>query len=197
MSIESKKIQRKQLIKIRNNIKSDDLTAKSLIIENRLFDIVSYYGFETVFAFAPFNNEVNIFGLIRRLLKGGIKLALPRVEKNTMNFYSVDNLDSLIKNKMGILEPDITVSQRIAYDIDFYNSLMIVPLLGFDDNLNRIGYGGGYYDRYLTKYPNNKFHITALAYEYQIYNSLPVNENDKPINLIVTETRYINNINPY
>lgn len=50
---------------------------------------------------------------------------------------------------------------------------------------------GGYYDRYLTKCPKDKFHITALAHEYQIFESLPFNENDKTVNLIVTENRCI------
>jgi len=193
MSIEAKKMQRKELIKIRNNIKRDDLTAKSLIIENRLFDIISYYAFETVFAFAPFNNEVNIFGLIRRLLKGGIKLALPRVEKNTMNFYSVDNLDSLIKNKMGILEPDITVSQRIAYDIDFYNSLMIVPLLGFDDNLNRIGYGGGYYDRYLSKHRKRHRKIIGISFEEQHCRHIETEIYDQKLDYVLTDFKVYKN----
>ena len=193
MSIEAKKMQRKELIKIRNNIKRDDLTAKSLIIENRLFDIISYYAFETVFAFAPFNNEVNIFGLIKRLLKGGIKLALPRVEQKTMNFYSVDNLDSLIKNKMGILEPDITVSQRIAYDIDFHNSIMIVPMLGFDDDLNRIGYGGGYYDRYLSEHRKRHRKIIGISFEEQHCNHIETEIYDQKLDYVLTDFKVYKN----
>lgn len=193
MSIESKKIQRKELIKIRNNIKNDDLTAKSLIIENTLFDIISYYGFETVFAFAPFNNEVNIFGLIRRLLKGGIKLALPRVEKNTMNFYSVDNLDSLIKNKMGILEPDIAVSKKADSDYDTHNSLIIVPLLGFDDDLNRIGYGGGYYDRYLSKHRKRHRKIIGISFEEQHCKHIETEIYDQKLDYVLTDFKVYKN----
>ena len=121
MSIEAKKIQRKELIKIRNNIKNDDLTAKSLIIENTLFDIISYYAFETVFAFAPFNNEVNIFGLIKRLLKCGIKLALPRVEKNTMNFHHKFPrlMCSFTKTKSGMAADIMTgIYPSIGKDIE-------------------------------------------------------------------------------
>ena len=193
MSIEAKKIQRKELIKIRNNIKRDDLTAKSLIIENRLFDIVSYYGFETVFAFAPFNNEVNIFGLIKRLLNNKINTALPRVEKKTMNFYFIESLDSLIKNKIGILEPDISGSKRADNTVDTNNSLIIVPLLGFDDSLNRIGYGGGYYDRYLSEHRKRHSIIIGIAFEEQHCDRIETEIHDQKLDCVLTDFKIYTN----
>ncbi len=187
MSAESKKIQRKELIKIRNSIKNGDLIAKSLIIENKLFDMISYYGFETVFAFASFNNEVNIFGLMKRLLGNKIKIALPRVEGRTMNFYFVDDINTLIRNKMGILEPDAGIAKRIENDTDAHNSLMIVPLLGFDDDLNRIGYGGGYYDRYLREHRGRHRSIIGVAFEEQRCDKVETEDCDQKLDFVVTD----------
>ena len=138
--------------------------------------------------------EIPTQGIIHTALNDGKKVALPKIRTGVKDGAEMDfvfiNKDTEYKSGVyGILEP---VSDEFI-DVKGINDRaeMLIPGLCFDIKGRRIGYGGGYYDRYLTKCPKDKFHITALAYEYQIFESLPFNENDKTVNLIVTENRCI------
>ena len=97
-----------------------------------------------------------------------------------MNFYKWSNKDPLKINKFGIPEP---ISSKILYP-----DIMLVPLVGYDDNLNRLGYGGGFYDRYIEKIDKIK-NVTkiGLAFSYQKIKSVPVNQYDKKLDYIITE----------
>ena len=138
--------------------------------------------------------EIPTQGIINTALNDGKKVALPKIRTGVKAGANMDfvfiNKDTEYKSGVyGILEP---VSNEFIDVKDINDRVeMLIPGLCFDIKGRRIGYGGGYYDRYLTKCPKDKFHITALACEYQIFESLPFNENDKPVNLIVTENRCI------
>ena len=180
------------------NLEEDLYNAK--LISDRYLELASYKEAQIIFVYSSMEKEIPTQKIINTAIKDGKKVALPKIITGVkagakMDFVFINKDTEYKSGVYGILEP---VSDEFINVNDIKDKIeMLIPGLCFDLKGRRIGYGGGYYDRYLTKYPNNKFHITALAYEYQIYNSLPVNENDKPINLIVTETRYINNINPY
>jgi 5-formyltetrahydrofolate cyclo-ligase len=99
-----------------------------------------------------------------------------------MNFYRWNYLDILIVNKYGMLEPKILEKQIIP-------DIILVPLLAFDSQNNRLGYGKGYYDIFLNKYlKKNKNIITiGVAFSFQKYNKLPVSNFDVSLNFILTE----------
>ena len=87
--------------------------------------------------------------------------------------------------KNGILEPasdDILEPENCSDNIE-----MLLPGLCFDKRGNRLGYGGGYYDRYLSRFLKKQFHKTAAALSYQIFDSLPVDNSDIPVDMIITE----------
>ena len=97
-----------------------------------------------------------------------------------MNFYKWSKGDPLKINKFGIPEP---VSTRIIYP-----DILLVPLVAYDSNLNRLGYGGGFYDRYIEKIEKIKKVIKiGLAFSFQKISSIPINQYDKRLDSIVTE----------
>ena len=97
-----------------------------------------------------------------------------------MNFFKWSNNEPLKINKFGIPEP---VSSRI-----FYPDILLIPLVAFDSNLNRLGYGEGFYDRYIQKIEKIKKIIKiGLAFSFQKTSSIPVNQHDKRLDFIITE----------
>ena len=164
------------------------------LISDRYLELDSYKEAGIIFVYSAMAKEIPTQGIIHTALNDGKKVALPKIRTGIkagakMDFVFI-NKDTEYKNGVyGILEP---VSNEFIDVKDINDRVeMLIPGLCFDIKGRRIGYGGGYYDRYLTKCPKDKFHITALAYEYQIFESLPFTENDKPVNLIVTENRCI------
>ena len=132
----------------------------------------------------PSNNEVNtleLFKLINK--KKNLVSLLPTISfNNSMKFYRWKYLDTLKVNRYGMLEPLITKNPLIP-------DLMLVPLLAFDSNYNRLGYGKGFYDKFLNKYLKyNKNILTiGVAFSFQKYNKLPASKHDVKLNYILTE----------
>ena len=164
------------------------------LISDRYLELDSYKEAQIIFVYSSMEKEIPTQRIIDTAIKDGKKVALPKIRTGVkagakMDFVFINKDTEYKAGVYGILEPD---SDEFINVNDMSDKIeMLIPGLCFDLRGRRIGYGGGYYDRYLTKYPEDKFHITALAYEYQIFENLPVNENDKPVNLIVTENRCI------
>ena len=129
----------------------------------------------------PSNYEIDDLDILDLLEKKNFKVSLPIIKKdNQMNFYSWSRNDPLKINKFGIPEP---VSSKI-----FYPDILLVPLVAYDSSLNRLGYGGGYYDRYMEKLEKIKKVIKiGLAFSFQKTSSIPINQYDKKLDFIVTE----------
>ena len=109
--------------------------------------------------------------------KLGKSVWFPRVEGSEMNFYLVEQKEDLQPGAYGILEP------TGEYKADGYDGLLIMPGVAFDEECHRIGYGGGFYDKYLEKHPD--LHTIAVAFELQMYRELPFEEHDiKPEKLL-------------
>ena len=134
-------------------------------------------------SYFPASYEVNTNKLlnIKRIKK--IDILLPVLgANNKMNFYKWKKNDILKINKYGMLEPKNLASHSIP-------DVMLVPLLAFDKNYNRLGYGKGYYDRYLNKYLKKykKILTIGIAFSFQKFHKIPVNENDVKLKHILTE----------
>ena len=99
-----------------------------------------------------------------------------------MAFYEWKNKDILKINKYGMLEPEVLTKKEVP-------DIMLVPLLAFDKKNNRLGYGGGFYDRYLNKYLNTFKNImtVGIAFSFQRYHKLPVSKDDVKLNYVLTE----------
>ena len=132
----------------------------------------------------PVNFEVDDLTLLRKFEKNKFIISLPVIKKNfQMDFYKWSFLDPLRVSKYGIPEPEIG---KIIYP-----DILLVPLVAFDKNLNRLGYGGGYYDRIIEKLSKKKNIIKiGLALSVQKINKVPINEHDQKLDFIVTN-KYI------
>ena len=131
---------------------------------------------KTILSYFPFSDEADV-----TQINEFYDVAYPVIiDKGIMEAYRPKD-HHFILNKYGIFEPDPSSSVKLNKDeID----VIIVPCVGFDEKKNRLGYGGGYYDRYLE---NNKALKIGVAFEVQKVSDLPVKENDIPLDIIVTE----------
>jgi len=181
---------RKALLNKRNLLELYEIKEYSELICTKIKQLQQYKQANTVFAYIDAKNEVATFSLIQDDIDEGKTVCLPLTIKNSveLEFYRVFDLDKdLQKGYYGILEPIPNV-ERIVLPEDA--DLIIVPGVAFDLNLNRIGYGKGYYDRFLSKVSKNVPKI-ALAYDFQVLESISEGENDIKMDMIITEKRII------
>ena len=142
-------------------------------LKNKKFKLALYY---------PSSFEINVLKLLELNYISNQDLLLPIIEKgNLMNFFPWKKNEVLKINKYGILEP-IKSRQNIP-------DIMLVPMLVFDKNKHRLGYGKGYYDRYLNKYLKKFKNILTIgvAFSFQKHHKLPINNKDVKLNYILTE----------
>jgi 5-formyltetrahydrofolate cyclo-ligase len=134
--------------------------------------------------FQPYNNEIDTNNLITVLFSKKISISLPCIDEdsNQMIFRELKEGEELVKGKYGILEPSDKNKVIIP-------SVLFIPLLAFDDNGNRLGYGGGYYDKYIEELENNENMSIKIGvgYSFQKINEVPNNSMDKKLNWILTE----------
>ena len=134
----------------------------------------------------PINYEYDCSNLLKFLEIKNYTICLPVIKNNfEMHFHKYSFQNPLKINKLGIPEP-INLSNKIIPD------LILVPLVGFDKDLNRLGYGGGFYDRYFEKNSKLKKMIKiGLAFSFQKIKKLPINKFDKKLDKIITEKNLI------
>ena len=148
-----------------------------------LFSCPEWEVSETVFCYVSFRDEADTFRIIREALARGKKAAVPRVEgKHRMEFYYINSMDDLSPGYMGIPEPSEDAEERA---VPVKNDLMVMPGAAFDRSGTRLGYGAGFYDAYLSKYPDCR--KLALAYSVQIEEKIPPEPHDIPVEMIITE----------
>ena len=131
----------------------------------------------------PSSYEVNVLKIFETKIIRNLTVLLPVIKnKNIMLFHKWKKNDVLNVNKFGMLEPAIFLNP-------VYPNIMLVPLLAYDNKKNRLGYGGGFYDRYLNKYLKsyNNVLTVGIAFSFQKYKKLPVNKKDVKLNHILTE----------
>ena len=142
------------------------------------------YNLKIIGGYYPTNYEIDDLEILKKLEKKKYKICLPVVKKNfDMDFYNFSFDDPLIINKYGIPEPQ---KKSVVYP-----DIILIPMVGFDKSLNRLGYGGGYYDRVIEKLMKKKKILKiGLAFSAQQINNLPISKYDKKMDYIVTE-KYI------
>ncbi len=165
----------------RQTLSQDDAVYRSVTILDRLMNMEEYKQATCIYAYVSFGNEVMTRPLIQKALSEGKKVALPKVMGKEIEFFYIESEDDLEESKFGILEP------KDCEKAEDKNALLIMPGVAFDKDNNRVGYGAGYYDKYLDK-PNNHYKI-ALAYKFQVFESVYNDEHDKKPDLVLTEER--------
>ncbi len=158
---------------------------RSEIIVRKFFLIEDYRKSTNILLYYPFRSEIDTTIIIKRALRDGKKVILPRVGTRGLELFFIDDISlQLEKGSYGIMEP-IPGSCGIAKTADI--DLVIVPGVSFDKKLNRLGYGGGFYDRLLQKI-NRKVHKISLCFEMQISEKIPISEHDIKVDLLITES---------
>ena len=182
-----KKQKRRELLEIRNSIPEQERASKSRFIFMQLKEFPEWKNAEVVFTYVSFGSEVDTILLIKECLKAGKKVAVPKVlSKTEMEFYYITSIEELKAGVWGILEPEAVEENRA--DVSKLPSqakpLMIMPGLGFDREGHRLGYGGGYYDRYLEKYGVERLWKIGLTFEEQMQDIIVTDEYDVKVDLV-------------
>lgn len=157
-------------------------------IKKALFESEVYKNSKVVFIYVNMDSEINTTEIIKELLSSDKKVAVPKVipinaKERQMKALKIDSMLQLNESgAFGILEPSMEC-EDISEEVD----LIIMPGLAFDVKGNRLGYGGGFYDRFLRKYPNGK--RVALCYDFQILDEVPREFFDEKVQVIISEKR--------
>lgn len=151
---------------------------KSAELARQLFATEQYRQAKTLYGYLPYNQEVRTVPILEQALRDGKRVAVPKVYGDEMRFLYMEDLSLVEKSGFGIPEP--IADGPVAMEED---ALILMPGLAFDSRGNRMGYGGGYYDKYLQAQPNHP--TVALCYDFQMLARLDTQEHDVPVDLVL------------
>ena len=181
--MEDKKALRKRFSALRRSVRSPE---KDVLIAERLLSLDRIKNADIILMYASFGTETDTWDIARKLIAAGKTIAYPLCgEKSSMTFHTVENLSQLIPGSYGIPEPPAELPQPVITE----DTVCLVPGLAFTAEGARLGYGGGYYDRFLPRYP--QIYTIAPAYGALVTDELPQLGHDFRINMIVTEERTV------
>lgn len=172
-----KKAIRQDICNKRRGMSENMHMAFSESILNRLTALKEYQNAKVIYCYIDVNHEVGTRNIIEHSLKIGKEVAVPRVEGNVMKFFRIHSLEETAEGNFGIPEP---VHNKIPSTPD----IILVPGVAFSFRMERMGYGGGYYDKFLSA---GKVLKIGLAYEFQMHEQIPVEKHDISMDIIVTE----------
>ena len=178
---DEKNVIRKRMKQLRADMTRTERFEKSMQIFEQLITVPEFKRADRIYTYVSMDNEIDTIMLIDYSLSLEKRVFVPRVSGRDMEFYEISDISELSPGYMGIYEPDINGKEQDYSRTGF----MCMPGLAFDKSYNRIGYGGGFYDRYLSV--ENKLYKAALAYETQLLESIPAQDGDVRPDMIVTE----------
>lgn len=187
MSVSDQKSElRNHLLKLRKSIQKKDWETRSLAIVNRLKKSEEFIGADVIHCFISMNQrkEVNTHTLIKDSLSSGKTVVVPITDFETgeLKHSELKSFSDLKENKWGVLEPNEIYPQKHK------TGLILVPLLAADKDFNRLGYGKGFYDRFLQK--QNAIKV-GLAFEEFILDQIPVENFDEKLDILITEKKIL------
>ena len=138
----------------------------------------AYQDAKTIYGYLPYNQEVRTVPMLEQAIRDGKRVAVPKVYGDTMRFLYIEDFSQVTKGYAGIPEP--IADEPIAEDP---TALVLMPGLAFTETGDRMGYGGGFYDRFLEQEPNHP--TLALCYAFQMVDSLPTEEHDIPVDTVL------------
>lgn len=181
----NKKSVRNHILEIRDNISKEDKVYLDGRLKNRVLSLDIIREAPVVFAYVSFKSEVDTHQIIESLISRGQRVAVPKIQDGVMMFYEIHSMDDLESGTMGILEPIVCEDEIVPQMHD----VILVPGVVFDKRLYRIGYGGGFYDKYMAVHKNIK--TVGLAYDIQIVDSIAIEPWDRGVDIILTEKQMI------
>lgn len=167
---------------LRQSLGDEEHSHLSRIVCQRAIALLRHCLSRKVASYIPLKGEVSVDTLNSYLMQHNGSLLLPRVENTEeMHFCRFGSEDQLIKGRFGLRQPARNCP------VDDQPEVMFVPGMAFDEHLNRIGYGKGYYDRYLERTRHHCL-LVGLSLERYVFTDIPAHEHDKKVHMIITET---------
>lgn len=188
-----KQIIRSYIAKRKSKMTLNEIKEKSDKIIETLMQSSVYLNSENLFVYVNYNQEVITTDFIQLSLNQGKRVFVPKIFKEEnqdkcMKFIEIHSLDELTSGYYGILEP----TEGMSSATEIREGLLVMPGLAFDRKLHRIGYGGGFYDRYLSL--PHKFTTVAVCFEFQILDAIPYEVHDFTPNMIITNQEILVNM---
>ena len=185
MEIDDKALLRRQALKKRNAMSKSEIESKSELIAKRLMTLPVFEQGGRIFGYFNTGSEVVTRQLLKKLITAGRTVCLPvALEDYSMEFYEVRDLEAEVsEGYKGILEPSGRALTRQLHPAG--GDIMIIPGVAFGRDMYRLGYGKGFYDRYLARYP--QVYKAAPAFMLQLYESVFPGPEDVSMDCIITE----------
>lgn len=193
---DEKKRLRKELLGIRGAMPEELRKEKSREILNTVYGMDVYRDADIILAYVNYQSEVITLPLIKKALMDEKQIFCPKVLGNEMEFYRINSVKDLSEGYKGIMEPvsgqkflDMAANRQTTDEK--FSTLVLMPGVGFDENCHRIGYGKGFYDRYLTRMSEKeiRFCTAGLGYECQMVCEIPCETHDIGLDMVVTEKK--------
>ena len=156
----------------------EEIESRSSQLCEKFLKSDAYQSCRCLYGYLPYNQEVRTWHILEQALKDGKKVAVPKVYGDEMKFLYLTDFTQLTTGYAGIPEPSF--DEPVAED---KTALVLMPGLAFDKEGHRIGYGGGFYDKFLSKEPEHP--TLALCYEFQMVESLETEEFDIPVDTVI------------
>lgn len=173
-----KKELRRRIRERKRAMTEEEIVTRSEALGKAFTDTSLYREAKTIYGYLPYNQEVRTVPMLEQALRDGKKVAVPKVVGDEMVFIYLSDLTQVEKGYAGIPEP--VADEPVAHD---ETALVLMPGLAFDREGHRIGYGGGFYDKFLQREP---MHPTlALCYEFQMLEHLETEEHDIPVDCVL------------
>ncbi len=174
-----KKALRREIGAKKRALSAAEVEARSAVLAEKLYATEQYRQARALYAYLSFNQEVRTGPIIERAWADGKRVAVPKVVGDSMAFIWIDSFDNLApQGAFQIMEP--VGDGPVADD---KTALMLMPGLAFDPEGHRVGYGGGFYDKYLEEHPHHK--LVALCYPFQMFDHLDVEAHDIPVDQVI------------
>ncbi len=169
---------RKEIREKKRAMTQEEILAKSQRLCQKFLQCDAYANAKTIYGYLPYNQEVLTWELLRKAIEDGKRVAVPKVYGEDMKFIFITDFSKINNGYCGIPEP--IADEPVADD---HTALVLMPGLAFDREGHRIGYGGGFYDRFLSQEPSHP--TVALCYDFQLLESLPTEEFDIPVDIVI------------
>ncbi len=190
---QEKEALRRKMKQIRDAIPEESRSEQNKTITNIILNTALYESAAFILTYVSFGSEVDTTALIQHAIRDGKKVYVPKVLSNgVMDFFQCDDLSRLQPGAMGIPEPEADPCALFPYTTHISldsaeNCMILVPGLAFDKKLGRLGFGGGFYDRYLSHF--RKKMAIGMAFNEQMIDEVPMGQEDVPVDLVVTPER--------
>lgn len=173
-----KKTLRRQIRELKAAMTEQEITEASWKLAQQFYNTRYYQDASVIYGYLPYNQEVRTVPILEQAMRDGKRVAVPKVYGDTMRFLYMNDLTATEDNGWGIPEP--VDDDSVADDP---TALVLMPGMAFDRAGNRMGYGGGFYDKFLAAEPDHP--TVALCYDFQMVEHIPSEEYDIPVDLVL------------